>query len=92
MAVGLLTSLKEAQKISYEFKLPFHINHGDEDHGVVTLSGSQHLYDKSQTPVEEKYLNIIAGGYHGLLSQPDAKDILDHEIKWIQKRMKDHDN
>jgi len=88
-AVGLLTSLQEAQEISRSFKLPFHVNHGDEDHGV-TLSGSQHLYDNCQTPGEKKSLNIVAGGYHGLFSQTDAKDIIDHEIQWIKDMMKEH--
>jgi len=41
--------------------------------------------------VWKESLNIVAGVYHGLFSQTDAKDILDNEIKWIQKRIKDHD-
>jgi len=81
-AVGLLASLKEAQRISHSFRLPFHISHGDQDYGVP-LSGSQHLYNNSKTPVEKKSLNIVVGGYHGMFSQPDAKDILGHEIRWI---------
>lgn len=82
-AVGLLVSLREAQRISHSFRLPFHISHGDEDHGV-TLSGSQHLYKHSETPEAEKSLHVVAGGYHGMFSQEDARDILDHEIQWIQ--------
>ena len=87
-AVGLLKSLKEAQRISKKFNLPFHISHGDEDYGVP-LSGSQHLYDVSLTPNDKKSLNVVAGGYHGLFSQEDAKDILDHEIQWIQERIEE---
>lgn len=83
-AVGLLVSLREAQMISHTFHLPFHVSHGDEDHGVM-LDGSEHLYDNCQTPDEKKSLNVVSGGYHGLFSQIDAKDILDHEIRWIQE-------
>lgn len=83
-AVGLLASLQEAQRVSHTFNLPFHISHGDKDEGVM-LSGSQHLYDNCSTPKEKKVLNIVAGGYHGMFSQEDAKDILEHEIQWIQQ-------
>ena len=86
-AVGLLESLREAQMISHSFRLPFHISHGEEDYGVP-FSGSQHLYDNCQTPDEKKLLNIVPGGYHGMFSQVDAKDILAHEIEWIQERSK----
>jgi len=89
-AVGLLASLQEAQRISHSFELPFHISHGDEDHGV-TLSGSQYLYDNSRTPAEKKSLNIVAGGYHGMFSQTDATVILDHEIRWIRERIQEHE-
>jgi len=89
-AVGLLAGLQEAQKISHSFQLPFHVSHGDEDYGVQ-LSGSQHLYDKCQTPAAKKSLNIVSGGYHGMFSQTDAKDIMDHEIQWIQERIQEHE-
>lgn len=89
-AVGLLTSLQEAQKISHTFQLPFHINHGDKDYGV-TLSGSQHLYENSETPASKKSLNVVSDGYHGMFSQVDAKNILDHEIQWIQERIDEHE-
>ena len=64
-ALGLLSALKEAQKISYTFTLPFHITHGDKDYGVP-ISGSQHLYENSQTPPDKKSLNVVVDGYHGL--------------------------
>mmetsp|Transcript_36906 Transcript_36906/g.79683 ORF Transcript_36906/g.79683 Transcript_36906/m.79683 type:complete len:354 (-) Transcript_36906:332-1393(-) len=89
-AVGLLTSLQEAQRVSHLFRLPFHVSHGDQDHGVM-LSGSQHLYNNSQTPATKKSLNVVIGGYHGLFSQTDAKDILDHEIKWIEERIEENE-
>lgn len=89
-AVGLLTSLLEARRISHSFQLPFHINHGDEDYGVP-LSGSQHLYDNCQTPALKKSLNVVVGGYHAMLSQTDAKDILDHEIQWIQETIRERE-
>ena len=85
--VGLLTSLQEAQTVAPSFWLPFHINHGDEDHGVP-LSGSQHLYESSQTPAEKKSLNVVKGGYHALFLQKDAEDVMDHEIRWILEMVK----
>ncbi|KAL9187299.1 hypothetical protein ACHAXT_001402 [Thalassiosira profunda] len=87
-AVGLLASLQEAQKVCHEFDLPFHISHGDCDYGVP-LSGSQHLYDNCKTPDEKKLLNIIKGGYHAFFSRPDAADILDHEIRWIEQMIRE---
>lgn len=90
-ALGCLLALKEGQELSHSFRLPFHISHGDEDHGVL-LSGSQHLYDNCQTPDGKKSLNVIAGGYHGMFSQTDGKDILAHEIQWMKEMMKEHNN
>uniref|UniRef100_A0A7S4NHY2 Serine aminopeptidase S33 domain-containing protein n=1 Tax=Odontella aurita TaxID=265563 RepID=A0A7S4NHY2_9STRA len=85
-AVGLLSALQEAQQISHEIQLPFHISHGDTDYGVP-LSGSQHLMKYSKTPSNQKVLNVIEDGYHGMFSQPDAEEILDHEIAWIQSML-----
>jgi len=88
-AVGLLTSLKEAQRICKTFQLPFHISHGDKDYGVK-LSGSQYLYDQCQTPDSLKSLDIVVDGYHGLFSQEDAKDILQKEIQWLDERIEEY--
>lgn len=88
-AVGLLASLREAQAVCQSFRLPFHVNHGDKDYGVP-LSGSRRLFDGSHTPAEEKSLNVVANGYHGLFSQTDAEEILDHEIRWIDERIRKH--
>jgi len=88
-ATGLLTSLKEAQKICKSFQLPFHISHGDKDYGVK-LSGSQYLYDQCQTPEPLKCLAIVVDGYHGLFSQEDATNILEKEIQWLEERIKEY--
>lgn len=85
-AVGLLKSLQQAQIISYDFNVAFHISHGDQDYGIP-LSGSQHLMEHCQTPAGDKCLNVIQGGYHGLFSQKDAEDIMNHELEWIQTMM-----
>ena len=64
------------------YKFPFHINHGTDDYGVP-LNGSELLMEQSQTPMDEKVLNIIQDGYHALLTQSDADETMDHQIQWI---------
>ena len=85
-AVGLVDALECAQKIFPAFSAPFHINHGSDDYGVP-MSGSQKLFKQCKTPARDKELNIIADGYHGLFSQLDAEETMDHEIQWIEKRI-----
>ncbi|MGK3738894.1 MAG: alpha-beta hydrolase superfamily lysophospholipase, partial [Bacillariaceae sp.] len=82
--VGLVSALENAKEIIPSFRAPFHINHGSDDYGVP-LSGSQRLLKQSETPADEKELNVIADGYHGLLSQLDAEETMKHEIEWIEK-------
>ena len=86
-AVGCLVALIEAQKLSHNFNLPFHINHGSDDY-AVPISGSQHLMKHSKTPTELKVLNVVEGGYHALFSELDADDTVNHEITWIQQMIK----
>ncbi|KAL7546063.1 hypothetical protein ACHAWF_009471, partial [Thalassiosira exigua] len=90
-AAGLVAALREAQRICSKIRLPFHINHGDEDH-AVPLSGSRHLYENSLTPATHKSLNVVPGGYHDLFSQVEAADIFDHEIKWILERVEERED
>lgn len=85
-AVGLLSALECGQKIFTAFSAPFHINHGSDDYGVP-MTGSQQLYKVCKTPASDKELNIIADGYHGLFSQLDAEETMDHELEWIEKRI-----
>ena len=83
-ALGLLLALQSVQKVIPEFQVPFHINHGTEDHGVP-ISGSDFMVEASQTPKEDQVLNKIEGGYHGLFSEKDAPEYVDSEIRFIDK-------
>jgi len=86
-ATGLVNAIEAGQALIPNFSVPFHINHGSDDFGVL-LSGSQELFDLSKTPASEKQLNIVAGGYHALYAQLDAVDTMNHEIEWIEKMIK----
>ncbi|VEU34547.1 unnamed protein product [Pseudo-nitzschia multistriata] len=86
-AVGLLSALQASQVLIPIFCLPFHINHGSDDYGVP-LSGSQSCFTNSKTPDSEKELNIVPGGYHCLFSQLDSKSTMQHEIDWIEKKIR----
>mmetsp|Transcript_34593 Transcript_34593/g.81549 ORF Transcript_34593/g.81549 Transcript_34593/m.81549 type:complete len:354 (-) Transcript_34593:28-1089(-) len=85
-AVGLVSAIETAQAIIPTFNVPFHINHGSDDYGVP-LRGSQQCFKFSKTPRSEKELNIIPDGYHGLFSQLDSEETLQHEIDWIEKTL-----
>ena len=83
-ALGLLLALQSVQEVIPEFLMPFHINHGTEDHGVP-ITGSEFMCEASQTPKEDKKLNRIEGGYHGLFSEKDAPKYVESEMRFIEK-------
>lgn len=83
-AVGLISAMQAGQELIPTFRVPFHINHGSDDYGVP-LSGSQRLFKHSETPTDDKELNVVPDGYHAMFSQLDAKEIMQHEIDWIEK-------
>jgi len=83
-AVGLVDALQASNELFSTFRMPFHINHGNEDHGVP-ISGSQLLMEQSLTPQDKKELNVVEGGYHALLCELDAEKTIQHEIDWILK-------
>lgn len=83
-ASELLSAMEAARLLIPTFSVPFHINHGSDDYGVP-LGGSQFCFKNSKTPTDKRELNIVADGYHGLFSQLDAKETMQHEIDWIEK-------
>lgn len=83
-ALGLLLALQSVQEVVREFSVPFHINHGTEDHGVP-ITGSEYMVEVSQTPKEDKKLNRIEGGYHALFSEKDAPKYFESEMRFIEK-------
>mmetsp|Transcript_15730 Transcript_15730/g.32308 ORF Transcript_15730/g.32308 Transcript_15730/m.32308 type:complete len:353 (+) Transcript_15730:121-1179(+) len=83
-AEGLVSAIRGSQALFPGFRVPFHINHGSDDYGVP-VSGSQTLFDQSQTPTSDKVLNIVDGGLHGLFAEESAEETMAHEIKWIEK-------
>ena len=86
-ALGCMLSLQDAQKCVPNFKMPFHISHGTSDYGVP-ISGSQFMFDSSQTPDADKQFNPVEDGYHALYSQLDAEQTMKHEIDWILSMIK----
>ena len=85
-ALGLLLALRTVQKIIPDLTVPFHSNHGTEDHGVP-VSGSEFLVAESKTPKDCQHFNKIEGGYHGLMSEPDAAKYVASEISFIEKML-----
>lgn len=85
-ASGLTGAVQAAQTLIPTFRMPFHISHGSDDYGVP-LSGSQRCFQYSATPEGDKELNIVPDGYHGLFSQLDSKETMNHEVKWIETRI-----
>ena len=84
-ALGLLLALQSVQTdVIPGVQVPFHINHGTEDHGVP-ITGSEFMVATAQTPKEDQVFNKIEGGYHGLFSELKAPEYLDSEVQFINK-------
>lgn len=83
-ALGLLGALQAVQALIPDFELPFHINHGTEDKGVP-IAGAEFMMDRAKTPIEDRHLNRIEGGYHALFSEPDAPKYIQSELAFMDK-------
>ena len=86
-ALGLLTALETVrEEVIPGLKIPFSINHGTHDEAVL-IEGSEFLWDRSDSPADDKAFNKIEGGFHDLYSELEAEKTLGLEIKWIKEQI-----
>lgn len=84
-ALGMLLAMQSVQEdVIPAIQIPFHVNHGTDDHGV-RISGSEFLVEKALTPKEDQVFNRVEGGYHGLFSELEAPSFLESELNFIEK-------
>jgi alpha-beta hydrolase superfamily lysophospholipase len=69
------------------FKVPFCIVHGIEYDAAVPIAGSEFMMKTAATLVaEDKELHPMEGGYHDLLAEPSAEEVIGHVLTFLQKR------
>jgi alpha-beta hydrolase superfamily lysophospholipase len=89
-ALNLALALEEVRNHAIPgLKVPFLILHGTCDYGVM-IQGSEFMMDKTETPLDDKQLHRIEGGYHDLLGDPLAEECMDHIRRWVLKRTKSY--
>ena len=67
-------------------EVPFVCQHGTSDYGIP-ISGSELLYAKCNTASNDKVFHRLAGGYHDLLAEPNAEQIVQNMIDFINQRI-----
>jgi alpha-beta hydrolase superfamily lysophospholipase len=87
-ALNLVLALKAVRDIAIPgLTIPYLCQHGTCDYGVP-ISGSELLCNKcSITRPEDKILHRHQGGYHDLLAEPNAEQVVQHMIDFIHQRI-----
>ena len=86
--VQLLQALQDARtKVIPELTTPFLVIHGTHDYGVP-IQGSEFLYQQStRIASHDKRFLRKEGAYHDLLAEPNASEIMDDILQWINERL-----
>jgi len=85
-ALQLVQGLEDTIAGMPEFRSPFLILHGSEDHGVP-VSGSEDMMKESSTDVGDKKLHICEGAMHCMLESPHWFPIVAEKIgEWTLER------
>lgn len=85
--VNLLLALEAVRdKAIPGLKCPFLCQHGTSDHGVP-IEGAQFLYDKCDTPEEDKVFHKIEGAYHALLEDQDTEKVVQNVVDYVHTRL-----
>lgn len=86
-ALNLVLALEECrEKAIPGFKQPYCIAHGAKDEGVP-VTGSDYMFNTTETPNEEKKYLRFEDALHDLLADPVAEETMDFFMKWMKSRI-----
>ena len=87
-ALNMVLAIEDCQNNAIPgFNKPFCIVHGDCDEGVP-ITGSQRLFNGSDTPADQKELHVIDGACHGIVADPKAEEAIGCLAKFTEERIK----
>lgn len=79
----LLSMMKEIQAKMDQFKHPYLLLHGTEDH-LTNIAGSKMLHEKASS--QDKTLKLYEGFYHELVNEVKKDEVMNDIANWILAR------
>ena len=83
LLVEFITTMDTVKQGAKAINLPILIMHGDDDR-IISSEGSQWLYDTVAS--NDKTLKRYNGLYHEIFNEPEAKDVYQEVIDWLEQR------